>query len=198
MTTPRMYGEFAPLWPLISDPADYAAEAALWRQALRAALGPGRHHLLELGVGGGNNLSHLTGEFAATAVDRSEQMLANSRRLNPGVEHLVGDMRTLRLGRTFDAVLIHDAISYLVAEEELRQTFATARAHLRPGGVFITPPDHYRETFRAGARAHAPASDGRLELTHVEYNYDPDPADTAVECLSLYILRPVGGRARVE
>ena len=184
--------------PLISAPADYAREADLWRLALRETLGLGRHRLLELGVGGGNNLSHLTGEFDATAVDRSEAMLANSRRLNPRVAHVVGDMRTVRLGRTFDAVLIHDAISYLVSEEELRQTLATARAHLGPGGVFITAPDHYRETFRAGATAHAPASDGHTELTHVEYTYDPDPADTMVESLSLYILREDGGPARVE
>jgi len=35
-------------------------------------------------------------------------MLELSRTINPELEHLVGDMRTIRLGRTFDAVLIHD------------------------------------------------------------------------------------------
>ncbi len=58
MTTNRMYNEFAHLWPLISDPKEYAVEASFWRDALRAELGPGRHEILELGVGGGNNLSH--------------------------------------------------------------------------------------------------------------------------------------------
>ena len=35
-----------------------------------------------------------------TLVDLSEEMLAVSRELNPECEHLQGDMRTLRLGRT--------------------------------------------------------------------------------------------------
>ena len=78
----------------------------------------------------------------------SEAMLANSRRLNPGVKHMLGDMRTLRLGREFSAVLIHDAVSYILSEEELRATFATASAHLGPGGVLITVPDWFRETFK--------------------------------------------------
>ena len=60
MPLPRMYTEFARYWTLISDPADYAEEARYWREALRSRLGPGRHEILELGVGGGNNLSHLT------------------------------------------------------------------------------------------------------------------------------------------
>ena len=122
----RMYDEFAHLWTLISAPEDYAEEARYWRDALREKLGPGRHEILELGVGGGNNLSHLTSGFQATAVDISEKMLANSTRLNPGVEHHVGDMRTVRLEREFKAVLIHDAISYLTTEDDLRKTFATA------------------------------------------------------------------------
>ena len=80
-----MYDEFAHLWPLIGPPEDYAAEASYWREALRAMLGPGRHEVLELGVGGGSNLSHLTEDFQATAVDISEKMLANSIKLNPDV-----------------------------------------------------------------------------------------------------------------
>ena len=97
----RLYDEFADWWTLVSPPEGYVQEASYWKDALRAKLGPGRHEILELGVGGGNNLSHLTGEFQATAVDISERMLANSVMLNPGVEHHVGDMRTIRLSRTF-------------------------------------------------------------------------------------------------
>ena len=107
---------------------------------LRKHLGPGRHRLLELGVGGGHNLSHLTSEFDAAAVDLSPQMLELSRRLNPTVEHHLGDMRTVRLpGQVFDAVLIHDAICYMQTEDDLRAAFATARVHLRPGGCCWWP-----------------------------------------------------------
>ena len=150
----RLYDDLAHLWPLISPPEEYAEEACYWREVLRAKLGPGRHQVLELGVGGGHNLSHLTSDFQATAVDLSEKMLSLSRGLNPGVEHHLGDMRTVRLGRVFQAVLIHDAIQYMLTEADLRAAFATARAHLAPGGVIIAAPRLRLETYgvrRTGA-----------------------------------------------
>ena len=110
----RLYKDLAHLWPLLDPPEEYTEEASFWRQAIREKLGPGRHEVLELGVGGGHLLSHLTGDVQATAVDISPQMLAHSKALNPGVEHHLGDMRSVRLGRKFQAVLIHDAISYLL------------------------------------------------------------------------------------
>lgn len=189
MTAPRMYSDLAQFWPLMSAPEDYAAEAVHWRDALRAHLGPGRHEILELGVGGGNNLSHLTDDFAATAVDLSDAMLANSRRLNPSVTHHVGDMRSVRLGRTFDAVLIHDAISYLTTEDDLARTFATVSAHLRPGGLLVCAPDWYRETFDGSvASAHGPRGDDP-EVTMFVHHFDPDPSDTTMDALHVLVLR---------
>ena len=194
----RMYDEFAHLWPLISAPENYAEEARHWREVLREKLGPGRHEILELGVGGGNNLSHLTKDFKATAVDLSEKMLANSIRLNPDVEHHVGDMRSVRLGRKFKAVIIHDAIDYMLTEDDLRATFATARAHLEPGGVFVTAPDWFKETLATEPRvSHSTRSDGTTELTHIEYAYDPDPNDTTTETVMFYLIRE-GGKLRIE
>ena len=46
-------------------------------------------------------------------------------------------MRTLRLGRTLDAVLVHDAVTYLTTDEDLRAAMETAFAHLRPGGAAV-------------------------------------------------------------
>jgi hypothetical protein len=193
----RMYGDLAYLWPLISPPSDYEREARDWRDALRSKLGPGRHTLLELGVGGGHNLSHLTADFAATAVDLSEGMLKHSAKLNPGVEHHVGDMRTVRLGRKFKAVIIHDAIDYMLSEGDLRAAFATAAAHLEPGGVFITAPDHFRETYRGPHVESTTRSDGKTELTFIQYDHDPDPKDTTVETIMFYLIRE-GGQLGIE
>ncbi|HIJ65914.1 MAG TPA: class I SAM-dependent methyltransferase [Candidatus Hydrogenedentes bacterium] len=197
MDVNRMYDELAYLWPLISAPEDYADEARYWKNVLRAKLGPGRHAIFELGVGGGNNLSHLTSEFQATAVDLSEQMLKNSRRLNPTVEHHVGDMRTVRLGKKFKAVLIHDAISYVLTEDDLRRTLATAVAHLEPNGVFVTAPDYFRETFHGPSVSHSTRSNDRTELTHIEYIHDPDPNDTTIESIMFYLIRENDG-LRIE
>ena len=193
----RMYKDLAYLWPIISNPADYATEASFWKTALRDKLGPGRHQILELGVGGGNNLSHLTDEFDAVGVDLSEGMLEHCRRHIPGIEVHVGDMRTVRLGRTFDAVLIHDAIDYMLNEDDLRATFRTAWEHLRPGGVFITAPDFLKETFPDSTAWHSNGTDGETILTHVEYYWDPDPNDSTAEChMTLHIRK--GAELRVE
>src|SRR5262245_15595750 len=110
----NMYNELAEWWPLLSPLDDYADEASFFHQVLVAAGLPSAPTLLELGSGGGNNAFHLKPYFAqVTLADVSPQMLAVSRNLNPDCEHLEGDMRTLRLQRTFDVVFIHDAIDYM-------------------------------------------------------------------------------------
>jgi hypothetical protein len=188
----RLYGELAHLWLLVSPPADYAAEAPNWTRILRSKLGPGRHALLELGAGGGHLLSHLTAEFQATAVDLSAGMLEHSARLNPQVEHHLGDMRTVRLGRTFQAVIIHDAVDYMLTEDDLKATFATAAAHLEAGGVLIVTPDHFRETFRDGKVTSETHSDGAKTATFIEFDHDPEPSDTTVESVFIFIVREAG------
>ncbi len=69
-----------------------------------------------------------------------EEMLEVSRRLNPECEHRQGDMRTLRLGRTFGAVLVHDAVDYMTSEADLRRAIDTAFVHCRPGAVAVFIP----------------------------------------------------------
>ena len=144
----RLYQELAEWWPLLSSPEEYSDEAAFYASVLKEACDP--TDVLELGSGGGNNASHMKAEFRLTLVDSSEEMLAVSRRLNPECEHAVGDMRTVRLGRTFDAVFVHDAICYMTTEEDLRATFETAYVHCAPGGAAVFCPDYVRETFRPG------------------------------------------------
>ena len=153
-------------------------------------------------MGGGHNLSHLTADFDATAVDLSPCMLEISRSLNPDVDHYLGDMRTVRLGRKFDAVLIHDAVSYMLNEDDLRAAFATARAHLRrDGGLLLAAPDLVRDTFRSGKVLHwsgrPPLQPGDTEVRVEERLSDPDPADTTVESLFIYTITENGVK-RVE
>ena len=193
----RLYNDLAHLWPLMSPPEDYADEGACLLEELHKRLGPGRARILELGTGGGHLLHHIAADFDATAVDLSEAMLAHSRRLNPGVTHHAGDMRTVRLGETFDAVLIHDAIDYMTTEDDLRAAFATARAHLLPGGLLLTIPDDYVETFSSPRIWHQTQRKDDAELTFVEYSWDADPNDTQVETVYVYYIQE-GGELRVE
>ncbi len=90
---------------------------------------------------------HLKATFAMTLVDLSDGMLDVSGRLNPQCEHHPGDMRTLRLGRSFDAVFLHDAVDYMATDDDLRQAVETAFVHCRPGGIALFLPDMTLETF---------------------------------------------------
>ena len=187
----RLYSELAGWFHLLTAPEDYEEEAAeIVRLAEEAGEGELRT-LLELGSGGGNNASHLKHRFDCTLTDLSEQMLEVSRGLNPECEHVEGDMRTLRLGRTFDAVLAHDAIVYMTTEADLRAVFATAFEHLRPGGVAVFLPDCVRETFAEQTR-HGGHDGGGRSLRYLEWTHDPDPADSTYEVDFAIVLREDG------
>lgn len=194
---PRLYNELAYLWPIISPPGEYAGEADCWREVLQDKLGPGRHHILELGAGGGHNLSYLTQDFQATAVDISPEMLSLSRKLNPEVQHHLGDMRTVRLELSFDGVFIHDAISYMLTESDLSATFETAKMHLRPGGVLLLVPDWVQEVFPGTADFNWVREVDGVRVSIQEHLHDPDSSDTQIESRYCYTIRDNGG-VRVE
>ncbi|MGH2586742.1 MAG: class I SAM-dependent DNA methyltransferase [Dehalococcoidia bacterium] len=194
---PRLYDEFAAWFHLLTDPAEYAEEATFFLRVLTEALGAPPRTLLELGSGGGNMASHYKQHVQATLTDLSPQMLALSRSINPECEHIEGDMRTLRLDRHFDAVLVHDAVMYLLTEDELQLAMVTARAHLRSGGVAVFAPDHVRESFRSSTDHGGHDGVGRA-LRYLEWTTDPDPTDTTYQVDYAYLLHEEGRPTRVE
>jgi SAM-dependent methyltransferase len=196
-SSPRLYRELAAWWPLLSDPADYVEEATFYQQQLLAACQGSPRTLLELGSGGGHNASHLKARFDMVLVDRSPGMLEVSRALNPECEHVEGDMRTVRLGREFDAVFVHDAVCYMTTLEDLRQAIATASIHCRPGGAALFAPDHVRENFH-DSTDHGGHDLGTRALRYLEWAWDPDPADTTYTVDYAYLLRESDGTTRVE
>ena len=123
-----------------------------------------------------------------TLVDLSPAMFEVSRAINPECEHLQGDMRSVRLGRVFDAVFIHDAVMYMTTEADLRAAMATAFAHCKPGGVALFAPDYVRETFRPVTDCGGHDSEGR-SLRYLEWSYDPDPSDSSYTVDFVYLLR---------
>ena len=192
---PRLYTELADWFHLLTAPADYAEDAQLYLDLLTDAGGAPPRTLLELGSGGGNNASHYKRSVRATLVDRSPRMLRLSRRLNPECEHQQGDMRSVRLGRTFDAVLVQDAVLYLTTEDDLRLTMATAFVHCRPGGVALFAPDFVRETFAPATTHGGHDGDGRA-LRYLAWIHDPDPADTTYVVDFVYLLHEDGRPTR--
>lgn len=192
----KLYRELARWWPTFSDPADYRAEATYFARELRRATEPAPRSVLELGSGGGNSALYFKRRFAMTLVDLSADMLRVSRRLNPECRHVMGDMRTVRLGRAFDAVFVHDAICHMTTEADLRAVMATAYEHCRPGGVAMFVPDFVRETFEEGTDSGGSDSD-RGSVRFLQWITDPDPGDTTYTVDFAILLRDRRGRIRV-
>lgn len=197
MSDTKLYNELADWWPLMSAPADYAEEATFYFDAMAKASSAPIETMLELGAGGGNNASHMKHRVKKLVLtDLSDGMLAHSRTLNPECEHHVGDMRAVRLNRSFDAVFVHDAISYLTSEADLARAVETAFVHCRPGGVALFAPDHIRENFRAGTDCGG--HDGQTRaMRYLEWSWDPDPNDTTCTTDYTYVLRESDGSIKV-
>lgn len=198
--TLRLYHDLAHLWPIISPPEEYTVEAAEWRDLIWSEFGwtgnqpawDPRARLLDLGCGGGHLLSHFTRHFTTEAVDISPEMLEISQSLNPYTLHHLGDMRTIRLGRTFDVVTIHDAVNYMVTEEDLRAAIETAQTHLDPGGLVLLAPDCLRDTFGGSRVVEWTRETEDSNVTFIEYVARPSPEATTVESVFVFIINRDG------
>lgn len=184
----KLYDELAQWWPLLSSPVEYKEEATFFTQTLNSFSNSPVKTLLELGSGGGNNASHLKAHFQCTLVDLSAGMIEVSKALNPECEHFVDDMRTVRLGRQFDAVFIHDAIEYMTSRNDLRSALETAYVHCKPGGVALFVPDQTKEQLKPETDCGGHDGDDR-GLRYLEWQWDPDPSDDTYTVDYTYTLR---------
>lgn len=193
----HLYTDLAWLWPMWGDAADEYAHycrhiTGLIEQHAKRPV----HTLLDIGCGGGKNAFNLKQKFSVTGADLSPAMLAQARELNPESVFIHGDMRTFRLGRTFDAVLMDDAISHMTCLADFEAAFRTASAHLDPGGILVATPDVTTETFRQNRTTATPATRkgtrDDIDVVFVENVYDPDPADEHYELTILYLIRDQG------
>ena len=82
-------------------------------------------------------------------------------------------MRTIRLQRTFDAVFVQDAITYMTTQTDLQAAMRTAFEHCRVvfGALFV--PDYVREIFVPQTPA-----DSDLPRAAPQSRGDPSPAVT--------------------
>lgn len=193
----KLYDSLAEWWPLMSAPEDYEEESAAYERFLLEASGEPARTLLELGSGGGNNAWFLKRRFAMTLSDPSAGMLEVSRKLNPDCEHHQGDMRTIRLGRQFDRVFIHDAICYMTTLDDLRLAIETAFVHCRPGGGAVFTPDCVKETFQPGTD-HGGHDEADRGFRFLEWCHDPDPADSTYIADYVFAMRGPDGVVHVE
>ncbi len=192
-----MYGELAWAWPIISRKEHYIGEAESFTRAIRQHAPIEPHTLLHLGCGGGHLDFTLKHHFQVTAIDISEGMLVNARRLNPEVTYNQCDMRIARLGQLFDAVMAADSMDYMLTENDLRAAFETAYVHLKSGGVFCTYAEVTAESFSQNRTEVFGGTQDDRAITVIGNRYDPDPADTTYEDTFIYLIRREG-RLEIE
>jgi SAM-dependent methyltransferase len=193
----HLYGDLAWLWPVLSPPESYAAEAkSLGEHYARLRRKPrgARPTLLDLGAGGGHVIARLARRFDCTAVDRSRAMLELCARLVPEAERVVADLRSVRLERRYDVVLLHDAADYLLSKADIRAALRTASAHLDPGGVLLVAPTYTREDFTDGEFAEDGASTEDARIQYSSLVHDPNPNDTRYELVLVYLIHELERR----
>jgi SAM-dependent methyltransferase len=91
--------------------------------------------VLDLGCGTGRLLAELHDHgMPGTGIDLQPLLITWARRTHPQLGLHVGDLRTARLGTTFDLVTcVGNTLSYLHTGTELAAAFDTMRAHSHPG-----------------------------------------------------------------
>lgn len=190
----KLYKELADWWPLMSPHTEYEEEASLYLDIIR------RHHpevkkAVEFGSGGGSNAFYLKQHFAMTLSDLSEEMLAVSRKLNPELAHIQGDMRTVAAGKEYDLVFIHDAIMHFTEKAELLAVMENAKKHLHEDGILFIMADQFTETFQPTTN-HGGTDSGGRGMRYLEWTFDSNPHDHVTETEYLYILKDSGGITR--
>jgi trans-aconitate methyltransferase len=132
-----------------------------------------------------------------TLTDLSPVMIEQSRKINPECEHIQGDMRSLRLGREFDAVFVHDAVCHLLTREDLTACMRTAFLHCKPEGVALFMPDSVLESFQSAVHHGGHDGEGR-SLRYLEWAFDRDPSDSTYTVDFACMFREGNGPVRVE
>lgn len=142
----KVFESYSDYYDFLYRDKDYEGEAD-YVHGLIEEYAPKAESILELGCGTGKHAILLAKKgYSLECVDSSERMLDVAKEslaklpeeVTGRVRFMKDDIRTVRLNKTFDAVIsLFHVISYQTANEDLEDAFATASEHLKPGGVFI-------------------------------------------------------------
>jgi SAM-dependent methyltransferase len=124
---------------------DYTAECNLIEEIFRSYSKNEIKSVLDLGCGTGNHALMLASRgYEVSGVDSSPHMLAEAERKRRGSEFSSrssfhqADIRSLELGRQFDAVVVMFAVlGYQLENADVLSTLASARKHLHNDGLLI-------------------------------------------------------------
>jgi SAM-dependent methyltransferase len=136
------FRQYAKYYDLINRDKPYALEAAYVAGRLRDVC-PGLSTVMELGSGTGRHGRLLAAQgFHVHGIELSREMVELGQgvgMLSPGsFQCSVGDIRSIRLARQFDAVVaLFHVISYQITQLDFTAALDTAAHHLTTGGLFL-------------------------------------------------------------
>lgn len=131
------FGEYGIYYDLLYSDKDYLSESK-YIQSLLNANGVASGNILEFGSGTGIHGCYLANNgYTVHGIELSESMVSSAQ-FAPGFSCQVGDVASVRMGRTYDAVLsLFHVISYQISNCQIQKVLKNAANHLDVGGVFI-------------------------------------------------------------
>lgn len=142
----NIFGGYAHYYDLLYRSKDYTGEAQFVHHLLQQ-YAPNARSILDLGCGTGIHATLLAkAGYQVYGIDLSAEMLHQaSDRLSHLPAEIAsrlafsqGDVRHVRINQQFDAVIsLFHVISYQTTNEDIQAAFATVKAHLKPGGIFV-------------------------------------------------------------
>jgi SAM-dependent methyltransferase len=136
------------------------AKAFMCRRMFERYLPEPPASLLDVGCGTGLHLEILSRWVPECwGLDCSPEMIDYARRARPQFTWRVADMRGMRLGRRFDAVLcLGSTLIHLLTDRDLERTLESMARHIRAGGLLVL------DVLNAARLLGAPDGNGRTEF----------------------------------
>lgn len=123
---------------------------------------PASASMLDVACGSGQHLPFFAKDFDVTGIDLSESMLASATAKAPTVRLVAADMRTLDLGRRYDAVVsIDSGIGYLADQDDINGAVQSMVMHLEPEGVLMVEGWYEPEFWVSSVSVDASTEGGR-------------------------------------
>lgn len=132
-----VFNAYSRYYDLLYRDKDYVAEVEYIADLLER-FGVSGQCLLEFGSGTGKHGRLLAQRgYDVTGIERSAEMVAQAEAA-PGFSCQQGDICTVQLEQTFDAVLsLFHVVSYQTTNDAVQAIFARAAEHLEAGGLFV-------------------------------------------------------------
>jgi len=141
----NVFADYSEYYDLLYRDKDYGSESDFVVRVIEKHR-PRTASILDLGCGTGNHDFLISQKgYEVCGVDLSSGMIsrASKKRSAPQAAQLrisfnQGDIRTVRLGRTYDAVIsLFHVMSYQTTDSDLQAAIATATQHMKKDGIFI-------------------------------------------------------------